>query len=87
MKGDAAHLDRHIRRLAARRQRNVEQPRSLLRILEKQLVEIAHPVKQQIVRMSGFQAKVLAHHRRVLCQVEGHCALRIVFFHANRFFV
>ncbi len=65
----AAHLDRHAGRLAARGQRDVEQARRLLGVLVEQLVEIAHPVEEQGVRMIRFQRHVLAHHRRVLGEI------------------
>jgi hypothetical protein len=42
--------------------RDVEQAGGLLGIVEEQLVEIAHPVEQQDVRMLGLDAQVLLHH-------------------------
>ena len=65
MEGNAAHLDRHAGRLAARGQRDVEQARCLFCILMKKLIEITHPVKQQRIRMAGLERHILAHHRRV----------------------
>jgi hypothetical protein len=47
----AAHLDRLTARRAARRQRDAEQARRLFRVLEEQLVEIAHAVEHQHVRV------------------------------------
>jgi hypothetical protein len=65
----AAHPDRHAGRLAARGQRDVEQARRLFGVIMEQLVEIAHPVEQQGVRMTGLERHVLAHHRRVLGEI------------------
>ena len=65
MKRHARHHHRLASRLAAPRQGDVEQPGSLLRIGIKQLVEVAHAVKQQRVGVAGFEAKVLGHHGRV----------------------
>jgi hypothetical protein len=40
-------------------------PRGALGVFEEQLVEVAHAVEQQHVRMLGLDAQVLLHHRRV----------------------
>ena len=45
-------------------QRNVQRRRSLHGIIEKQLVEITHPVEQQIVGMGFLDRQILHHHRR-----------------------
>jgi len=66
MKGHATHLDRHPGRLATRGQRNVEQTRGFFGVFVEKLVEIAHPVKQQGVRVLGLERQVLNHHGRVL---------------------
>ena len=66
MKGHAAHLDRHPGRLAAGSQCNVEQACRLFGVFVEQLVEVAHPVKQQGVRVLGLEAQVLDHHRGML---------------------
>jgi len=50
--------------LAALGQRDIEGGRGLDRIVEEQLVEIAHPVEQQMVGMHRLDRQVLAHHRR-----------------------
>ena len=65
----AGHRDRRARRLTARGQRDVEESRGALRIVVEQLVEVAHPVEHQLVRMVGLDAQVLLHHRRVLREV------------------
>jgi hypothetical protein len=65
MEGHSGHRDRFAGRRTAARQRDVEQPRRLARVVEEQLVEVAHPVEQQPVRMAGLDAQVLLHHRRV----------------------
>ena len=61
----ARHHHRLAGRVAARGERDVEQAMRAARVVEKQLVEIAHPVEQQGVRMLGLDAQVLLHHRRV----------------------
>ena len=60
----AAHLDVFTQMLAALGQRDVERRRGLHRVVEEQLVEIAHPVEHQMVRMRGLDRQILAHHRR-----------------------
>jgi predicted glycosyl hydrolase (DUF1957 family) len=45
--------------------RDVEQPRRFLRVVEEQLVEVAHPVEEQDVWVLGLDAQVLLHHWRV----------------------
>ena len=64
---NARHRDRRPGGLSARGQRDVEQLRSLARILEEKFVEVAHPIEQQRVRMLGLQAEVLLHHRGMVC--------------------
>ena len=61
---DPGHRDRRSRRLSARGQRDVEQRRGAARIVVEELVEIAHPVEQQLVRVLRLGAEVLLHHRR-----------------------
>jgi hypothetical protein len=63
--GDAGHGDRLTGGLTASRQRDVEKAGSTARILVEQLVEIAHPEEQQLVRMAGLEAQVLPDDRRV----------------------
>ena len=63
--GHAGHRDRRAGRLSARGQRDVEQPRGALRVVVEKLVEIAHPVEEQLVRMLRLGAEVLLHHRRM----------------------
>ena len=60
----AAHRDILAQMLAAFRQRNVERCRRRDRIIEEQLVEVAHAVEQQRVRMLALDVEVLRHHRR-----------------------
>ena len=64
---NARHRDRRSGGLPACGQRDVEQLRSLARILEEELVEVSHPIEQQRVRMLGLQAEVLLHHRGMVC--------------------
>ena len=62
----ARHRDRLACRLAARRQRDVEQARRALRVVVEQLVEIAHPIEQQRVGVLRLEAQVLLHDGGVL---------------------
>ena len=52
----ARHHHRLAGRLAAPGQRDVEQPRGLFGVIVEQLVEVAHPVEEQSVRMVRFDA-------------------------------
>ena len=64
---DAAHRDD-----AAPGQRDIEQLRPVLRVLEEQLVEIAQAEQEQgILGQLGLDAAVLRHHRGEL-RVAGH---------------
>ena len=56
MKRHAAHFNRVATGHAARRQGNAQQARGFFRILEKQLVEIAHAVEDQHRRMVFLDA-------------------------------
>ena len=60
----AAHRDVLAEMLAALGQHDAERPRGDFGILEEQLVEVAHPVEQQAIRMGGLDLEVLLHHRR-----------------------
>ena len=62
----ARHLDRLAVGGAALRQRDVEQLGRALGVVVEQLVEIAHAVEQQHVRMLRLDAQVLLHHGCVL---------------------
>ena len=50
--------------LAALGEHDAERPARDLRVLEEQLVEIAHPVEQEAIRVRGLDLDVLRHHRR-----------------------
>ena len=63
--GNAGHRDRVAAGLAARCQGNAHQRRGLFRIVVEQLIEVAHAVEHQHVRIIGLDRQVLAHHRRV----------------------
>jgi hypothetical protein len=56
VEGHAAHQHRLAGRLAALGERDVEQARGLFGIGPEQLVEVAHPVEQQGVRVVGLEA-------------------------------
>jgi len=66
VKRHARHRDRLPCRTAARRKRDVEQCSRTTSVLVEELVEVAHAVEQQCVRVLGLDAQVLLHHRRVL---------------------
>ena len=61
----ARHRNRRAGGLPARGQRDVEQPRGPLGVVVEELVEVAHPVEHELVRMLRLDAQVLLHHRRV----------------------
>jgi hypothetical protein len=60
----AAHGNVEPHMLPAPRQRDAERPRGIDGVLEEQLVEIAHAVEQQAVRIGGLDLDELFHHRR-----------------------
>ena len=64
MGGHAAHRNVLAAMLAAPGERDVENGRGLQRILEEQLVEIAHAVEQQTIRMRPLGREILRHRRR-----------------------
>jgi hypothetical protein len=71
----AGHAHRGPAGLSARGQRQVEQARALFRVLVEELVEVAHSVEDEDLRMLGLDAQVLLHDRRVTAQrrlVGGH---------------
>ena len=61
---DAAHRNVAAEMLAALGQHDAERTRSDLGVAEKQLVEIAHPVEQEAIRIGGLDLDILLHHRR-----------------------
>ena len=62
------------RHAVARGEREVEQLRAGLRVLEKHLVKIAEPEEQQrVLRQFAFDAAILRHHGREL-GFGGHAA-------------
>ncbi len=63
--GHAGHRNRRARRLPARGERDVERACRALGVGVEELVEIAHPVEHELVRMLRLDAQVLLHHRRV----------------------
>ena len=50
--------------LAALGEHDAERARGDFGVLEEHLVEVAHPVEQQAVRIGGLDLDVLLHHRR-----------------------
>src|SRR5205823_4936155 len=62
----ARHRDRLAGRLAARGERDVEERSGPAGVVVEQLVEIAHAVEEQHVRVLTLDAQVLLHHRRML---------------------
>ncbi len=73
----AAHRDLAARVLAALRQDDAERPGRGIRILEEQLVEVAHPVEQEAVRIGGLDLDVLRHHRRRAGRVQAGRGRRV----------
>ncbi len=67
--GHPRHRDGAASRLATFGQGDVEQLGGLSGIVIEQLVEVAHPVEQQDLRVLGLEAKVLLHHRCVGAQI------------------
>ena len=61
----AGHGNGLAGRLAAGRQRDVQQAGGLFGIAVEHLVEVTHAVKQQRIRMVGFQGQILLHHGSV----------------------
>ena len=61
---DPAHGDVVALMLATLRQDDAERPARGLRVVEEELVEIAHAVKQEAIRVRGLDLHVLRHHRR-----------------------
>ena len=45
-------------------ERDVERVRGLPRIVEEELVEVAHPVEEKVVRVGALDFEILRHHRR-----------------------
>ena len=66
MKGNTAHRDGFACRRAPGSERNVQQVCGLFGIREKQLIEVAHAIEQEFIRVLGLDSKVLAHDRRML---------------------
>ena len=60
----AAHRDVVALVAAALGQRDVERRRRELRVLEEQLVEVAHAEEQEAARMLGLERLILGDHRR-----------------------
>ena len=62
--GHAAHRDVVAFMLAAPRQRDIQRLGRRDRVVEEHLVEIAHPVEQQRIRVPRLDVEILRHHRR-----------------------
>jgi hypothetical protein len=62
---DAAHRNWIRLRLVAGGERDVEQRRSDLGVLQEHLVEVPHPVEQDLVRVLRLDGEELTHHGRV----------------------
>ena len=71
MNGHAAHRDVGAVMPAALGQRDVERRRGGPCVLEEQLVEIAHPEKQQATGMGALDLVILRHDRRQGCRCRG----------------
>ena len=64
MDGDTAHGNVFAHVFAAFGERDVERLCGSDRIVKKQLIEIAHPIKQQRALVLGFDLQILRHHWR-----------------------
>ena len=64
VKRNAAHRRSLFQPAIPARQRKIEKPRHLFRILEKHLVKIPEPVKDDAVFIFVFDFKIMPHHRR-----------------------
>ncbi|MNL76611.1 hypothetical protein D3C87_2026030 [compost metagenome] len=62
MEGHAGHDDRLAAGLAALGQRDVQEASGLFRVGIEQLVEVAHAVEDERVRVRSLQREVLLHH-------------------------
>ncbi len=62
----AGHRNRPARGLTARGEGDVEQRGGAAGVVVEELVEVAHAVKEQDVRVLALDAQVLLHHRRVV---------------------
>ena len=60
---NAAHRNVVAEMLAALGQHDAERAGGHFGILEKQLVEVAHPVEQKTIRIGGLDLDILLHHR------------------------
>ncbi|MNF60176.1 hypothetical protein D3C84_417870 [compost metagenome] len=76
VEGNAGHGNGLARRLTARGQGDVEQLGSLLGILVEDLVEVAHAIEHQLVRVLVLQPPVLGHHGCVFAEIAHCLALR-----------
>ena len=68
----AGHGDGFAGRLTAVGKGDIEQVGRPLGIAVEKLVEIPHPVEQQLIRMLGLDAQVLLHHRCVAVELGSH---------------
>ncbi len=58
-----AHRDVAVKMFSALGEHNPERARGELGVLEKKLVEVAHPVEQQAIRIGSLDLDILLHHR------------------------
>ena len=70
MHGHAGHRDWLAARLAAARQRDVDELRGAPRVIVEELVEVAHAVEQQRVGKPRLDGVVLLHDGRVLLRAQ-----------------
>lgn len=68
--GNARHRDGAAGRLAALGQGDVEQLGGLAGIVIEQLVEVAHPIEQQDLRVLGLEGQILLHHWCMLLDIS-----------------
>ena len=72
----AAHRDVPAEMLAALGEHDAERARRDFGVLEEQLVEIAHPIEQEAIRIGGLDLDILLHDGRCArCALEGERTL------------
>ena len=69
--GHAAHRNVVALMLAALGESDAKRPRGDLGVGEEHLVEIAHPVEQQAIRIGRLDLQILRHHRRRRREIGG----------------
>jgi hypothetical protein len=77
--GHPGHGNRGTARLTPRRQGDVQESSSFLSILEEELVEVTHSVKEQHIGVLALDAQVLLHDRSQFLLICHEVPVRITF--------